>query len=67
MVLKNKNIIFKIRRSKVTDYVDLILSYSSALTYILGAQKNRLVETVLLSTDNICLQDDSFEYPQHMF
>ena len=26
------------------------------------AQKNRLIETVLLSTHNIC-----FEYPKHMF
>ena len=25
------------------------------LTYVLGAQKNRLIETVLLSTHNICL------------
>ena len=25
------------------------------LTYILGAQKNRLIEPVLLSTHNICL------------
>ena len=24
------------------------------LTYVLGAQKNRLIETVLLSTHNIC-------------
>ena len=26
----------------------------SILTYVLGAQKNRLIETVLLSTHNIC-------------
>ena len=26
------------------------------LTYVLGAQKNRLIETVLLNTHNICLQ-----------
>ena len=31
-----------------------IFSYPSILTYILGAQKNRLIETVLLSTHNIC-------------
>ena len=24
------------------------------LAYVLGAQKNRLIETVLLSTNNIC-------------
>ena len=45
MFLKNKNIIFKIRRSKVTDY--------AALTKVGGAQENRLIETVLLSTHNI--------------
>ena len=31
-----------------------IFSYLSVLTYVLGAQKNRLIETVLLSTHNIC-------------
>ena len=30
-----------------------IFSYPSVLTYVLGAQKNRLIETVLLSTYNI--------------
>ena len=28
----------------------LIFSYPSVLTYVVGAQKNRLIETVLLST-----------------
>ena len=28
--------------------------YPSFLTYVLGAQKNRLIETVLLSTYNLC-------------
>ena len=32
----------------------LAFSYLLVLTYVLGAQKNRLIETVLLSTDNIC-------------
>ena len=32
----------------------LIFSYPSVLTYVLGAHKNRLIETVLLSTHNIC-------------
>ena len=32
-----------------------MLSYPSVLTNVLGAQKNRLIETVLLSTHNICL------------
>ena len=31
-----------------------ILSHSPILTFVLGAQKNRLIETVLLSTHNIC-------------
>ena len=31
-----------------------ISSYPSVLTNVLGAQKNRLVETVLLSSHNIC-------------
>ena len=31
----------------------LVSSYSSVLTYILGAQKNSLVEMVPLSTHNI--------------
>ena len=32
----------------------LIFSYLLVLTYVLGARKNRLIETVLLSTYNIC-------------
>ena len=31
-----------------------ILSYFSTKTYVVGTQKNRLNETVLLSTENIC-------------
>ena len=31
-----------------------IFSYPSILTYVLGAKKNRLTETVLISTNNIC-------------
>ena len=31
-----------------------IKSYPSVLTYVLGAQKNRLIVMVLLSTHNIC-------------
>ena len=31
-----------------------IFSYPSVLAYVLGAQKNRLNETVLFSTHNIC-------------
>ena len=31
-----------------------IFLYPSVITYVFGAQKNRLIETVLLSTHNIC-------------
>ena len=31
-----------------------IFSYPSVLSFVLGVQKNRLNETVLLSTHNIC-------------
>ena len=31
-----------------------LFSYPEIQTYVLGAQKNRLIETVLLSTHNIC-------------
>ena len=31
-----------------------LFSYPSVSTFVLSAQKNRLVETVLLSTHNIC-------------
>ena len=31
-----------------------MFSYPSVLTYFLAAQKNHLIETVLLSTHNIC-------------
>ena len=40
----------------------------SILTYVLGAQKNRLIETILLSTQKeLSHWDSSFEYPQHKF
>ena len=32
----------------------LIFSYPSVLTYVLGTQKNHLIETVLLNTHNTC-------------
>ena len=32
----------------------LIFSNPSVLTFVLGAQKNRFIEMVLLSTHNIC-------------
>ena len=32
----------------------ILFSYFSTKTYVLGIQKNRLNETVLLSSQNIC-------------
>ena len=46
-----------VHRSRKTEFLCvklLIFSYQSVLRYVLGAQKNRLIETVLLSTHNIC-------------
>ena len=45
MFLKNKNIIFKIRRSKVTDYAALRVRNKknlilNSIIYVLGTQKN---------------------------
>ena len=34
--------------------IEQTFSCPSVLTCVLGAQKNRLIETVLLSTHNIC-------------
>ena len=36
------------------EHIIINISDPSVLTYVLGAQKNRLIETVLLSTHNIC-------------
>ena len=66
MFLKNKNIIFKIRRSKVTEYAAKSKKF------------NRKIGIIFLSISlNMCFgcskepsrsdRDDSFEYPQHMF
>ena len=41
-------------KKKISSVKMLIFSYLSVLTYVFGAQKNRLIETVLLSTHNIC-------------
>ena len=35
-------------------YHEYFLSYPSVITYVMGAQKNCLFETVLSSTQNIC-------------
>ena len=45
-----------LHRSSETEFLSVklsIFSYPSVLTYVLGAEKNRLIETVLLSTLNI--------------
>ena len=59
MFLKNENIIFKIRRSKVTDYAALIICViiflSISLNMCFGCSKEP------------SHQDGSFEYPQDMF
>ena len=42
------------RKAKIFGFKSLIFSYLSDETFVLGAQKNRLNETVLLSIHNIC-------------
>ena len=47
----------RVHRFRLTTSLSVKLqtfSYPSVLTYVLGAQKNCLIETVLLSTHNIC-------------
>ena len=39
---------------------DLIFYHPSILTFVLGDQKNSLIETVLLSTHNICFGSEFF-------
>ena len=36
------------------DHTHLLFSYFSTITYVVGAQKNRLIEDGLFSTQNIC-------------
>ena len=43
----------RFRQTKILSVKLSIFSYPSVLTYVLGAQKNHLIETVLLSTHNI--------------
>ena len=38
-------------------YTDLDISYFSTKTYVVGTQKNRLIEMVLLRTQNIFKTD----------
>ena len=57
--LKEKNP-WPLHRFRKATYLSVklkIISYPSVLTYVLGAQKNRVIETVLLSTHNMfCLR-----------
>ena len=41
------------------EIVNIFLTHLTVLTYVLGAQKNRLMERVLLSTHNKCLVEKS--------
>ena len=41
-------------RKIVNIFLPIFFPYLSDLTYVLDAQKNRLIETVLLSTHNMC-------------
>ena len=66
MFLKNKNIIFKIRRSKVTDYTALILQH---LSYIpINMYDNSFDGRVLTDSINSLLliyHHSLFQTPQH--
>ena len=52
-VNKEKSCLFN-PHVKINKILSLKLRIFSCLTYVLGALKNRLIETVLLSTHNIC-------------
>ena len=41
-------------RTLVKERNENLISYFSTKTYVVGTQKNHLIETVLLSTQNIC-------------
>ena len=53
--MDDKKISLKHMFKKILTFFAQICVYPSVLTYVLGAQKNRLIEmVVLLSTHNIC-------------
>ena len=54
MAFKSKQIKFQVFIYLHFERKLRIFSYPSVLTCVLGTQKNRLIETVLLSTHNIC-------------
>ena len=45
---------YSFRLAKLTEVKLVLFSYPSIEINVFGSQKNRLVEKVLLSTDNIC-------------
>ena len=53
----NPDIEVKINKNKINVKMG-IFPYPLIFTCILGAQKNRLIETVLLSTHNICFDQE---------
>ena len=52
--VRNRRKKHRSRSAKKFSLKSEIFSYPSVLTFVLGAQKNRLIEMVLLSTHNIC-------------
>ena len=46
--------IYPVNQTKKISIKLRLFSYPYILTFVLGAQKNCLIETVLLSTHNIC-------------
>ena len=53
-MLSSRSYICVDRAKQIFERRAVNIFYLSVLTYVLGAQKNRLIETVLLSTHNIC-------------
>ena len=45
--------LYRLKEAKELSVKLVVSSYPSVLTYVLGAQKNRLIETVLFSAHNI--------------
>ena len=52
--VKGKQLITRSRENNFYERKIVIIPYQSIETCVLGAQKNRLIETVLLSIHNIC-------------
>ena len=52
--LENLKIYIGFRKTQFFERKSETFSYPSVLAYVLGAQKKHLIETVLLSTQNLC-------------